>query len=163
MWVDEMKSYEAKIQNNTPVPTSLFWFSISKDEYDSLICILALCVIRLPCWLWKQPMNRVIRSLYEQLRIKNTNHKAFPHNVYVEIVTSYRITKTGQIYDNKLVLRNATIMHIASSKCYFEKNNFVGTKMCASSQTSTIVLGVRAKNKSWTLRWPNYWQPLVQL
>ena len=27
-WVDDMKSYEAKIQDNTPVPTSLFWFSI---------------------------------------------------------------------------------------------------------------------------------------
>ena len=26
----------------TPVPTSLFRFSISKDEYDSLICIFSI-------------------------------------------------------------------------------------------------------------------------
>ena len=38
-WVDEMKIYEANMQDNTPVPTFLFWFSIYKDEYDSLIYI----------------------------------------------------------------------------------------------------------------------------
>ena len=30
-WVDDMKSYEAKMQDNTPVPTRLFLFVISKD------------------------------------------------------------------------------------------------------------------------------------
>ena len=49
-WLDEMKIYKEKMQDNTPISTRLFWFSISKDEYDSFICIIALCVLRFPCW-----------------------------------------------------------------------------------------------------------------
>ena len=33
-WVDKMKSYEAKMQDNIPVLTRLFLFSIFKNEYD---------------------------------------------------------------------------------------------------------------------------------
>ena len=52
-WVEEMKIYEAKMQDSTPVATSFFKFSISKDEYDSSIFILVLCVLRFPCWVLK--------------------------------------------------------------------------------------------------------------
>ena len=144
-WVDEMKSYDAKMQENAPISTSLFWFSISKDGYDSLICILELFVLRFSCWVRKQPTNRVIWALDEQLNMKNTHHKALLPKSYVGIGTSYRIPKTGPIYDNKWMLRNATVMHTVPSKCNFDKKPFVGTKMSEFSQTSASFLGVRAQ------------------
>ena len=45
-----------------------------------------------------------------------------PPKLYVGIGTSYRVPKTGPIYDNKWFLRNATVMYVAPSKCNFEKN-----------------------------------------
>ena len=75
----------AKMRDSTHVPTSLFRFSIFKDEYDSLIRISALRVLRLPCWVRKQPTNRVISALDEQSDVKNTYHKVFLPKLYVGI------------------------------------------------------------------------------
>ena len=65
--------------------------------------------------------------------------------MYVGIGTSYRIPKTGPIYDNKLMIINAAVMNVAPSICTFDKGPFVGTKMSAFYQNSAIVLGVRAQ------------------
>ena len=44
------------------------------------------------------------------------------------------------------MLRNATVMHVAPSKCNFDKKPLVGTEISTFSQASAIFSGVRAQN-----------------